>query len=61
MASTPNPAMAGYETPIRIPRPTAPISTYNDPTWRTGLDATRTTDAKRAATLNHVIDSVLKL
>ena len=53
--------MAGYDTPVRIPRPTIPISTYKDPTWRTGLDATRTADQKRAATLNDVIESVLKL
>ena len=61
MASTTNPVMAGYETPIRIARPVPPISTYVDPTWRTGLDATRTDDEKRAATLNHVIENVLRL
>jgi len=53
--------MAGYETPIRIPRPTAPISTYKDPTWRTGLDVTRSADRKRRDTLNHVVENVLKL
>ena len=59
--TTTSPAMPGYETPIRIPRPTAPISTYRDPTWRTGLDATRSADQKRADTINHVVENILRL
>lgn len=61
MTTTTSPAMLGYETPTRIPRPAAPISTYHDPTWITGLDATRSADRKRADTLNHVVENVLKL
>ena len=59
--STSNPTMAGYETPIRISRPAAPITEYRDPTWRTGLDATRSDDQKRADTLNHVVEKLLRL